>query len=120
MRPWWLFKIIKFVAIVAVATVALGFVVMSLWNALIPDLFHGPVLTFWQAVGLLLLSHILLRGWGRWRYGNGWRKERWRQRFEEKLVGMTPEEREKFKEEWKKRCGWYPEESEGKKEQSRA
>jgi hypothetical protein len=35
---------------------------MSLWNSLIPLLFHGPVLTFWQTAGLFLLSKILLTG----------------------------------------------------------
>ncbi len=68
-----------------------GFIVLGLWNALVPELFNGPVLTFWQAVGLLLLSHILLRGWMPWRHGNGWRHDRWKKRFEEKLAAMTPE-----------------------------
>jgi hypothetical protein len=35
---------------------------MILWNALIPTLFHGPVLSFWQTAGLFLLSKILLTG----------------------------------------------------------
>jgi len=38
------------------------FVTMKLWNGLIPSLFHGPVLTFWQTAGLFLLSKILLTG----------------------------------------------------------
>ena len=38
------------------------FVVMSLWNSLIPVLFHGPVITFWQTAGLFILSKILLTG----------------------------------------------------------
>jgi hypothetical protein len=38
------------------------FLTMSLWNALIPLLFHGPVLTFWQTAGLFILSKILLTG----------------------------------------------------------
>jgi hypothetical protein len=38
------------------------FVTMSLWNSLIPLLFHGPVLSFWQTAGLFLLSKILLTG----------------------------------------------------------
>jgi hypothetical protein len=38
------------------------FVTMSLWNTLIPSLFHGPVLTFWQTAGLFILSKILLTG----------------------------------------------------------
>ena len=35
---------------------------MTLWNSLIPELFHGPVITFWQTAGLFLLSKILLTG----------------------------------------------------------
>jgi hypothetical protein len=36
--------------------------VMALWNWLIPSLFNGPVLTYWQTAGLFLLSKILLTG----------------------------------------------------------
>jgi hypothetical protein len=38
------------------------FLTMSLWNWLVPFLFHGPVLNFWQTAGLFLLSKILLTG----------------------------------------------------------
>lgn len=38
------------------------FITMSLWNCLIPLLFHGPVITFWQTTGLIVLSKILLSG----------------------------------------------------------
>jgi hypothetical protein len=41
---------------------ALGFPVMWLWNWLMPAIFGLPVVTFWQAVGLLVLSHLLLKG----------------------------------------------------------
>jgi len=30
-----------------------------LWNWLIPDLFNGPTMTFWQAVGMNLLISII-------------------------------------------------------------
>lgn len=120
MKPWWLWKIGKVLVVLVLGALLLGFAVMELWNWLVPELFKGPAITFWQAVGLLALSHILLRGWGRWRYANGWRHDRWRKRFEKKLAAMTPEEREKFKEEWKRRCGWYPGMEEEKKEQSKA
>jgi len=105
MKPWWITKIVKMLVMGVIAAVAIGLVVMLLWNALIPDLFRGPELTFWQAVGLLVLSHLLLRGGGRWRFSNGWRHDRWRKKFEEKLAAMAPEEREKFREEWEHRCG---------------
>ncbi len=38
------------------------FGVQALWNWLIPELFNGPVLTFWQTVGIFFLSKILLTG----------------------------------------------------------
>ena len=42
--------------------IALTFGIQALWNWLIPELFHGPELTFWQTVGLFFLSKILLTG----------------------------------------------------------
>src|SRR5689334_16803070 len=106
MRGRWLLRGLRIFVGIIFGTVAFGFIVMLLWNALVPELFNGHTISFWQGVGLLLLSHILLRGWGRWHYGNGWRRERWRRRFEERMSGMTPEEREKFKQEWDSHCGW--------------
>ena len=120
MKRRWLLQAAKFVVMAVVAAVALGIIVMLLWNALVPELFKGPEIGFWQAVGLLLLSHILLRGWGRWRYANGWHRDRWRGRLEEKLAAMTPEEREKFKDEWRHRCGWHYDEHSEKKEETQA
>ena len=116
MKGRWALKAAKMLGFLIVGTLVLGLVVMLLWNALIPQLFAGPTLTFWQSVGLLALSHILLRGWGRRRYANGWRHDRWRHRFEEKLAAMTPEEKEKFKEEWRRRCGWVPGEHDAQKQ----
>ena len=51
-------NLVTFLSLVAVFAV----VVMLLWNALVPEIFNGPMLSYWQAVGVLLLSHILLRG----------------------------------------------------------
>ncbi len=54
------------------------FLTMSLWNALIPLLFHGPLLTFWQTAGLFLLSKILLTGvapGSHDRSGRDWRRK---------------------------------------------
>jgi membrane protein implicated in regulation of membrane protease activity len=106
--PAWRFRfIMRGIAFMIVAAIVLGLVVMSLWNALIPAIFGGPTLTFWQAVGILILSHLLFRGWSPWRHANGWRHDRWRERFEHKLAAMSPEEREQFRAEWKHRCGWH-------------
>lgn len=58
-------RILKYVGfgILGLGFVTLAvFLTMYLWNSLIPLLFHGPVLTFWQTAGLFLLSKILLTG----------------------------------------------------------
>ena len=36
-----------------------GFVIMWLWNWLMPELFELPALTYWQAVGIFILFKIL-------------------------------------------------------------
>jgi len=110
MKTWWIRKIAKGIAFAIVAVTIFTFIVMGLWNALVPELFNGPMLSFWQAAGLLLLSHILLRGWAPWRHRGSWRRDHWRRRYQEKLDAMTPEEREKFIATWGRRCGWHGEE----------
>ncbi|WP_103865698.1 hypothetical protein [Aquimarina sp. I32.4] len=39
-----------------------GFVIMWLWNWLMPDIFGLTTLTYWQAVGLFILLKIFLGG----------------------------------------------------------
>lgn len=73
-------------------------VVMLLWNAIIPSVFNGPVLTYWQAAGLLLLSKILFgaigRGFGRRHH---YPDEVWKRKLKAKYEAMTPVEKEKFR-----------------------
>jgi len=89
------------IAIFAVlVTVLLGFVVKGLWNWLTPTLFGWHLITFWQAVGLMVLGRLLFGGFRHRPRGMPWRRkmmERWEQ--------MTPEEREKFREGMRHRCG---------------
>lgn len=54
-----------------------GFVVMHLWNWLLPALFGWRVITFWQALGLLVLSRILFGRFG----GRGFSRSHFRQRM---------------------------------------
>src|SRR3989338_5870538 len=49
------------IAIVGLA-ILFGFVIMWLWNWLMPELFGLPVVTYWQAVGLFILFKILIGG----------------------------------------------------------
>lgn len=93
---FWIFKIIL---IVLAAIFLVGWVTMLLWNWLIPELFKGPAITFWQALGLLLLSKILFSGFkGRERKGHFPRHHHWKQKFEEKLNDLQDKMKEKFDE----------------------
>jgi hypothetical protein len=81
-----------------------GTVVMYLWNWLLPMLFGWRLITFWQALGLLALCRILfggVNGRGMHRSGSRWRGRRMAERWER----MTPEEREKFRQGMRGRCG---------------
>jgi hypothetical protein len=108
MKRWWFFKGLAMLACVAFGLLLFGFIVKTLWNGLIPDIFHGPQITFVQAIGLFLLSKVLFFTFRPW--GGGWRNHRagghWKNRWQEKMAKMTPEEKEKFKAEWQRRCGW--------------
>jgi hypothetical protein len=79
----------------AVAFTLFSFVVMWLWNWLAPAVFGGHTITFWQALGLFVLSKILLGGfrggWGRGHRGH------WGRGMQERWEHMTPEQREKFR-----------------------
>jgi hypothetical protein len=88
-------KVCGFLVFAPLLVAALSLVVMLLWNALIPALFAGPVLTFWQAVGLLVLCRVLFggfrphhRGHHHWKHRAAWR-DRWHR--------MSPEERDRFR-----------------------
>lgn len=54
-----------------------GFVVMWLWNALMPKIFGLPTIGFWEAWGLFILAHILF---GRMGGSGNNRSERGRKR----------------------------------------
>lgn len=41
-----------------------AFATMVVWNNTLPHLFNAPTLTFWDAFGLIVLSHLLFpRTW---------------------------------------------------------
>ena len=98
-RRYWLWPF------VGIAFVGLGsWAVMLLWNNIVVDVIPSvKELNYWQALGLLVLSKILFGhggprgGWKKNHHGSGNWRNKWR--------NMTPEEREKMREEWKKRCG---------------
>ncbi len=100
-----------FAPIIIVALIAFSWVTMLLWNALLPQLFHFPIITFWQAAGLLLLTRLLFSGANHHR---GWHRHHWDKSMREKWMHMSPEEREIFYKNLRYHrasCGCYPEDS---------
>jgi len=81
----------KGLVIGAVIFVALGLLVMSLWNALLPAILGVKAIGFWQALGILVLSRILFGGLG-FRPGMFGAHRRMHERW----MKMTPEQREAF------------------------
>lgn len=113
-------KIAGFILIGIAAIALFSFIVMGLWNAILVPVVHVSAVTFWQAAGILLLSKILFSGFrGGGRFGG--RRHEWRQEMKEKWQNMTPEEREKMKQEWRQRCnrwggGWQNSANAGQQE----
>lgn len=95
-------KAVKVVLFIVVGATALGFIVRALWNALMPSLFGWHTLTFWQALGLLLLAKIFFGGFHR----HSGKPPRWGSRMRERWEQMSPEERERFRQGM--RCGRKP------------
>lgn len=65
-----------------------GLAVMLLWNWLMPDIFGLKRLTYWQAWGLLVLCHILFKGFGSG-HGGG-RSDRKRRRHLRRYMRENP------------------------------
>lgn len=69
-----------------------GAVTMWLWNWLMPTIFKLPEIGFWQAIGLLLLSHIFFKGGRAGRMGRAqWRRAKLRERMREDEPEAKPE-----------------------------
>lgn len=120
-------RLAMFVLLLPCLAALAGWVVKSLWNAVLVDAIGARPLSFWQALGLLLLCRILLGHWGprrrpRWSDGGpgspagpaspggSWR-DKWR--------SMTPQQREMFRSHWRARCagsGRWPSRAESKEE----
>jgi len=100
MRKTWWIRGLKFTLFGVLAIGLVGAAAMLLWNALLPALFGWPSIGFWQALGLLVLSRLLvggLRGHGGHGYWRGRMMARWEQ--------MSEEERARFRAGMGRRCG---------------
>jgi amino acid transporter len=93
MKRRWKTRWPLFVLFGLLAATVVSLVTMTLWNALMPAIFGLPAIGAWQALGLLVLGRLLLgRPGGRPRFAHGWKS-------------LKPEERERFREAMRRRCG---------------
>ena len=101
MRVHGVWRVLRIILFVLVAATVFSFAVMWLWNWLMPVLFGLHAISFWQALGILVLSKILFGGF---RGGHGFGRD-WRMRLVRRMEELTPEEQEKFRAALRGRCG---------------
>jgi hypothetical protein len=100
MRRFHIGKVLCIILMVIIGVFVVGSIVMLLWNALMPVIFHLPLISFWQALGLLILTKILFSG-----FRGGGPKAQWKKdKLKDAWKNMTPEQKEKLKSEWGRRC----------------
>lgn len=91
-------RFLLFIPLFAIGVFVFGEIVMLLWNNVLTPVLNVHTVTFWQGLGILVLSKILFSSFsGR----GGPRRDYWKQRM--MWNSMTPEQKEKFKEECKNR-----------------
>lgn len=96
-------KFLFFIPLMLLGILALSFIVMQLWNWLMPVIFQLPSISILQAAGLFALCKILF---GSINFNGRNKKMAFNNRaMKEKLMNMSEEERLQFKEQWKQRCG---------------
>ena len=97
-------KMLFFIPIIILVVFGVGYIVMQLWNNVLHEVV--PVvttITYWQAMGLLVLSKILFGGF----HGGGGKHHRHKdckhdkmRNLKDKWDQMDDAQREKIKQEW--------------------
>jgi len=71
------------IIIAAIMGLLLGFFVMILWNWLMPNIFGLTTITFWQAWGLVILTHIFFKSFPH--HSSSRHSEQWKEHFKNKF-----------------------------------
>jgi hypothetical protein len=118
MRRKWIFLAPLAIAALLLFVAIGGEVVRQLWNWLLPSLFGWRQITFWQALGILALCRILFGGFRSHSSHRSSLRRRVADRVADRMADrwdhMTPEERERFRQGMRGRCGFGPSASESK------
>ena|SRR5438270_1059491 len=89
---------------ILLAIAVLSGVVMLLWNNVVTNVLQVKPISYGQAAGLFVLCKILFSSFRPGRPGGFRRHGAWRS----KLMDLSPEERDKFKQEWQQRMQQNP------------
>lgn len=98
----------------------LPYIVMLLWNGILPEVIGVKTITYWQAVGIFILCKLLFggfKGGGNHHHkkhqmmkkhfknccNNNDNKSSMKEALRDKFMNMSDEERENFRQKWKDR-----------------
>lgn len=99
-KGFWIKRIVFIPLAVAAGILAFGFIVMTLWNSILPAVIGVRTITFCQALGILVLSKILFGG-----FKGGKCHHKFHSHCkDEKWMNLSEEEKEKLKAEWRNKC----------------
>src|SRR5690606_1727983 len=84
--------------------IVLPFIIMSLWNAILPEVLNATTINYWQALGLFILSTILFGGCRSGGPGKCENLNVEKASIKEKFMHLTDEAKAVFRERSKDRC----------------
>lgn len=94
-----------FLPLFLIAFLSLSVIVMLLWNWIIPSITSFGALSYWKAMGLLVLTRILFGGFHFKRHHHKMQHHiEQHAAFKDKFMAMNDDERQQFKNQWKQRC----------------
>ena len=100
-KAFWIKRAIFFPIAITAGVLLFTWVVMLLWNAILPAVIGVKAITFCQALGILVLSKILFGGFKGSHGHNPFHNHH--KDFHKKWMHLSEEEREKMKAVWKER-----------------
>lgn len=55
----WILIVLSVFAFIIVCNLVSGLIIWALWNFLVPSLFHGPAITYWQGLAISITLSII-------------------------------------------------------------
>ncbi len=95
-------KILLFFLWISLFLFPIAYLVMYLWNELLPELFSLPAIGYWQALGLLVLSRILFGEFAG--FGGPWRGVHRRGPWADRWHKLSEQEKAEYRERWQQWC----------------